>query len=190
MDKKFPPWKLTRAHQSVFLSHIWSKRQLDMVWFSETELVKLTLPILQSFWKSLWHPPPLFGQSPVFPESFFLNSKVRFDENLKKSRLQDSFCVNFKSVLCQTCIFFYIGLTLPPPHLILLKNARLVRRGIPKNDDATKVRSVEDISPRKTFVWQHGCSNLSHKLDKAPRLSIRRVIWILASDTVFVQLNL
>ena len=59
----------------------------------------------------------------------------------------------------------------------------------PKNDDATKVRSVEDISPRKTFVWQHGYSNLSHKLDKAPRLSIRRVIWILASDTVFVQLN-
>ena len=57
----------------------------------------------------------------------------------------------------------------------------------PKNDDATKVRSVEDISPRKTFVWQHGCSNLSHKLDKAPRLSIRRVIWILASDTVFVK---
>ena len=65
----------------------------------------------------------------------------------------------------------------------------------PKNDDATKVRSVEDISPRKTFVWQHGYSNLSHKLDKAPRLSIRRVIWILASDTVtvpdavFVKLN-
>ena len=27
-------------------------------------------------------------------------------------------------------------------------------------------------------------------LDKAPRLNIRRVIWILASDTVFVQLNL
>ena len=54
----------------------------------------------------------------------------------------------------------------------------------PKNDDATKVRSVEDISPRKTFVWQHGCSNLSHKLDKAPRLSIRRVICILAPDTV------
>ena len=62
-------------------------------------------------------------------------------------------------------------------------------RASPKNDDATKVRSVEDISPRKTFVWQHGYSNLSHKLDKAPRLSIRRVIWILASDTVFVKLN-
>ena len=35
------------------------------------------------------------------------------------------------------------------------------------------------------------CSMDSHSvLDKAPRLSIRRVVWILASDTVFVQLNL
>ena len=33
----------------------------------------------------------------------------------------------------------------------------------PTNDDATKVRSVEDICPRKTFVRQHGYSNLGHK---------------------------
>ena len=153
MDKKFPPWKLTRAHQSVFLSHIWSKRQLDMVWISETELVKLTLPILQSFWKSLWHLSPLFEQlvKKTFKHGWvagggvkvlfslnhcFLNSKAPLfwgvqDENLKKSRLQDSSCVNFKSVYCEKNCIFYLGLTLPPPHLILLKNAWLVRWGIP-----------------------------------------------------------
>ena len=151
MDKKFPPWKLTRAHQSVFLSHIWSKRQLDMVWISETELVKLTLPILQSFWKSLWQPPPSFeqlvknwlnmvgwgvgGSKSCFPWIIVFKFQSSFwgvqDENLKKSRRQDFFA----SILSQfyaNLAFFYIGLTLPPPHLILLKNARLVRWGIPK----------------------------------------------------------
>ena len=151
MDKKFPRWKLTRAHQSVFLSHIWSKRQLDMVWISETELVKLTLPILQSFWKSLWHLSPLFEQlvKKTFKHGWVGGGgvKVLFSLNhcflipkfvlggprWKSKEIQTSrlFCVNFKSVLCQSCIF-YIGLTLPPPHLILLKNARLVRWGIPK----------------------------------------------------------
>ena len=151
MDKKFPPWKLTRAHQSVFLSHIWSKRQLDMVWISETELVKLTLPILQSFWKSLWHLSPLFEQlvKKTFKHGWVAGGGVKVlfslnhcflipkfvlgvqDENLKKSRRQDFFA----SILSQfyaNLAFFYIGLTLPPPHLILLKNARLVRWGIPK----------------------------------------------------------
>ena len=44
---------------------------------------------------------------------------------------------------------------------------------------------------QQDFALQPFCSMDSHSvLDKAPRLSIRRVIWILASDTVFVQLNL
>ena len=38
------------------------------------------------------------------------------------------------------------------------------------------------------FGLQARCDN-NCVVDKAPRLSIRRVIWILASDTVFVQLN-
>ena len=154
MDKKFPPWKLTRAHQSVFLSHIWSKTQLDMVWISETELVKLTLPILQSFWKSLWHPPPSFeqlvknwlnmvgwgvgGSKSCFPWIIvFLNSDAHLfwgvqDENLKKSRLQDSSCVNFKSVYCQKKLHFLLGFDPAPSPFDIVKNARWVRWGIPK----------------------------------------------------------
>ena len=38
------------------------------------------------------------------------------------------------------------------------------------------------------FRLQARCDN-NCVVDKAPRLSIKRVIWILASDTVFVQLN-
>ena len=103
-------------------------------WISETDFtnstVSLKKPLTPSpfvwtigikFIKHCWvggGGPPLGGICPIFPESLFFNSKARFgvqDENLKKSRLQDSFCVNFKSVLCQsyvnfmqkkTCIFF------------------------------------------------------------------------------------
>ena len=151
MDKKFPPWKLTRAHQSVFLSHIWSKRQLDMVWISETELVKLTLPILQSFWKSLWHLSPLFEQlvKKTFKHGWVAGGgvKVLFSLNhcflipkfvlggprWKSKEIQTSrlFCVNFKSVLCQSCIFLHWFDPAPSPFDIV-KNARLVRWGIPK----------------------------------------------------------
>ena len=62
----------------------------------------------------------------------------------------------------------------------------------PKNDGATKVRSVVDISPRKTFVGQHGCSNLSHKLDKAPRLSIciYRLSWTNTVSEAKIQITL
>ena len=141
MDKKFPPWKLTRAHQSVFLSHIWSKRQLDMVWISETELVKLTLPILQSFWQSLWHLSPLFeqlvkkhlntvgwgvgGSKSCFPwiivfliPKFVLGGPRWKSKEIQTSRL---FCVNFKSVLCQSCIFLHWFDPAPSPFDIVKK---------------------------------------------------------------------
>ena len=74
------------------------------------------------------------------------------DENLKKSRLQDSFCVNFKSVLCQSCIFLHWFDPAPSPFDIVKKMQDWYDGASPKNDDATKVRSVEDISPCKTFV--------------------------------------
>ena len=148
MDKKFPPWKLTRAHQSVFLSHIWSKRQLDMVWISETDFTNSTVflkkpltpfPFVWTIGKELIKHGWVWGGGVKVLFSLnhcFLNSKAHLfwgvqDENLKKSRLQDSSCVNFKSVYCQKNCIFYLGLTLPPPHLILLKNAWLVRWGIP-----------------------------------------------------------
>ena len=99
--------------------------------------MKLTLPILQSFWKSLWHPPPLFeklvkkilnmvgwglgGQSPVFPESLFLIPKfVLGGPRWKSKEIQTSrlFCVNFKLVLCQSYInFMQTASSLPNIHL-------------------------------------------------------------------------
>ena len=154
MDKKFPPWKLTRVHRSVFLSHIWSKTQLDMVWISETDFTNSTVflkkPLTPSpfvwtigikFIKHCWvggGGPPLGGICPVFPESLFFNSKARFgvqDENLKKSRLQDSFRVNFKSVLCQSYVnfmpkkpaFFLHGFDPAPSPFDIVKKMQVLR---------------------------------------------------------------
>ena len=108
--------------------------------------------------------PPLGGICPVFPESLFFNSKARFgvqDENLKKSRLQDSFCVNFKSVLCQSYVnfmpkkpaFFLHGLDPAPSPFDIVKKMQDWYGGTSlTNDNATKVRSVEDLYPRKKLV--------------------------------------
>ena len=138
---KIPPWKLTRAHQSVFLSYIWSKTQLDMVWISETELVKLTLPILQSFWKSLWHLSPLFEQlvKKTFKHGWvagggvkvlfslnhcFLIPKFVFgvqDENLKKSRRQDFFASILSQFYANLAFFLHWFDPAPSPFDIVKK---------------------------------------------------------------------
>ena len=45
-----------------------------------------------------------------------------------------------------------------------------------------RIRKITTWKKTYTLIW-------TTCLDKAPRLSIRKVIWILASDTVFVKLN-
>ena len=116
--------------------------------------MKLTLPILQSFWKSLWHPPPSFeqlvknwlnmvgwgvgGSKSCFPWIIvFLNSKAHLfwgvqDENLKKSRLQDSSCVNFKSVYCQKKLHFLLGFDPAPSPFDIVKKCMIGTVGHPQ----------------------------------------------------------
>ena len=116
--------------------------------------MKLTLPILQSFWKGLWHPPPSFeqlvknwlnmvgwgvgGSKSCFPWIIvFLNSKAHLfwgvqDENLKKSRLQDSSCVNFKSVYCQKKLHFLLGFDPAPSPFDIVKKCMIGTVGHPQ----------------------------------------------------------
>ena len=131
MDKKFPPWKLTRAHQSVFLSHIWSKRQLDMVWISETDFTNSTVflkkPLTPSpfVWKigkkdfkhgrvGVGGVKVLFSRNP----KYVLGGLRWKSKEIQTSRL---FLRQFKSVLCQSCIFLHWFDPAPSPFDIVKK---------------------------------------------------------------------
>ena len=137
MDKKFPPWKLTRAHQSVFLSHIWSKTQLDMVWiYSETDFTNSTVFLKKPLtpfpfvWtigkKTIKHGwvggggvKVLFSLNHCFLIPKFVLGGPRWkSKEIQTSRL---FCVNFKSVLCQSCIFLHWFDPAPSPFDIVKK---------------------------------------------------------------------
>ena len=90
-------------------------------------------------------------------------------KEIQASRLFScQFQVSFMPILCQfyakkTCIFLHGFDPAPSPFDIVKKMQDWYGGTSPTNDNATKVRSVEDLCPRKKLVWQHGCSNLIHK---------------------------
>ena len=76
------------------------------------------------------------GQRPIDPQSLFLNSQIRFGGlkwNLSKFRLYESFCVNFKSILCQkaftkSAVIFWYEFDPHIPHPVRLNNTKKTAR--------------------------------------------------------------